>query len=114
MPIDYSKIDVNMRELVMALNNLPATQTIDCCGGHENPRPWQLPKECWHVFIWFERNRYGWKSIEKITEAIWLCRDSEGVSELATDFTSCELMFILHGYKSDPRKLAEVIMKYAT
>jgi hypothetical protein len=54
-PADYEEMDVPVRKLVAALNELPSVRTISSCGGHETPVSLDsLPPEGWYVTIVLE------------------------------------------------------------
>lgn len=50
----YDELDVNIVELVKVLNSFDGIYTIGSCGGHSNPKPYQLPERRWEVLFKIE------------------------------------------------------------
>ena len=59
-----TEIDLPIRSLVYALNEIPGVYTFDSCGGHPNPILCQEPEGTWRVNFEIEHNARGWKALD--------------------------------------------------
>jgi hypothetical protein len=69
-PVDSARLDPNIRRLVAALNGFDGIQTIDSCGGHQNPAPGQWPAGHWCISLKVAHTEEGWRGLEFLAWAV--------------------------------------------
>lgn len=62
--VPYEEIDINVRSLVEIINRFPGLHTIDSCGGHASPAPYQEPEGHWRIGLEVDHTEEGWRSLE--------------------------------------------------
>ena len=70
--LDYNKIDLNIRDLVQALNSFDGIETFGSCGGHADPEPGAWSEESWYIKFNVRRDDHGWRALEFLA---WLFSD---------------------------------------
>ena len=116
--LNYSELDTNLVEMVMALNAFEGIKTIGSCGGHDNPGPGQWPKNTWYVKFEISRDDYGWFALEFLAWAI----NEALVNEHSILFPEAPppylnepgkvLSFVIEGRDSNPDEIAMILNKW--
>jgi hypothetical protein len=124
--IPYNEIDENIVPLVEVINRFDGLYTIGSCGGHQSPRPGQLPANQWSVLfkVDFQQSKVspkntistdGWIALEFL---VWLCHSTlldDGVSIVphsAPPFLNgvgSTLYFCLQAEGLAPERMVEIL-----
>lgn len=107
-PIDYEFIDINMRELIRALNQFPGIRTTACCGGHKNPNSIQHAEGHWFVAIWvYKDGPDSLRMIEGVgVDMGFSCMDEE------MEFGYHRGRWYLEGKNIEPDSVAQELLKH--
>lgn len=65
-------LDGNLRRLVVALNKIPGVKTLGSCGGHKDPKPYQMPEGQFFIRFDIAKNATGWKAIGILADVLLL------------------------------------------
>lgn len=66
----HEVFDLNIRQLVSAINAFDGLRVIGGCGGHSDPQSDQWPEGSWYVMFSVERTNQGWFALEFLAWAI--------------------------------------------
>jgi hypothetical protein len=66
----HETFDLNIRQLVAAIDAFEGLTVIGGCGGHSDPRPDQWPEGAWYVMFTVQRTDQGWFALEFLGWAI--------------------------------------------
>jgi hypothetical protein len=114
--ISLTKLDENIRELVIALKQFPGITVIASCGGHDNPEPGQKPPNQWLVSFYIRDTMAGRKSLEFLVwavDGIYQARPHRGtvMIKVSPHYTGNRRWWTVSGVDSDPNLLAHWLMQ---
>ena len=66
----HETFDLNIRQLVAAIDAFDGLTVIGGCGGHPDPQLDQWPEGAWYVMFTVQRTDQGWLALEFLAWAI--------------------------------------------